>query len=130
MTFASSASNITYNTNNNLQSITQVTTLLQNVNTALNNFDTNYLSYTIDYAIYGLEVVFGIILLASLISLMGLISTHIFDLFACTKMVNTGWILFGLLYFVIVGVLVAFLGIGGVSHTLCTYLGTILNDSS
>lgn len=66
-----------------------------------------------------MEAAFGLILLGSIISLLGVISTHIFDLFTCKKMVNGGWILFGFIYFAVVGVMMLFLVVGGVSQSFC-----------
>ena len=61
------------------------------------------------------------VLLSSLMLLLGVISSHIFDLFSCKKMVNGGWCLLGLVYVGIVAVMVALMVIGGVSHIFCNY---------
>jgi hypothetical protein len=65
-------------------------------------------------------------LLGSLISLLGMISSHIFDLFTCKKMVNIGWGLFGLTYVAVMAVMVFFMVIGGVSNSFCTYFSTVI----
>jgi hypothetical protein len=130
MTFVSSASTVANNTNNNLNSITQATDVLANVNAALNVFSTTYLAYMTDYAIYAMEAVFGVILLGSLMLLLGMISSHVFDLFTCKKMVNGGWCLLGLLYFGVVGSMVFLLVIGGVSHVFCDYFNGVINVQS
>jgi uncharacterized membrane protein len=119
MLFASSASNITYNTNANLQSITGVTSLLNKIQVGLTTFSNNYIAYATNYGIYVMEAIFGLILLASMISLLGLLSTHIFDLLKCIKMVHGGWALYGFAYFAVVGVTFAILVIGGVSNSFC-----------
>lgn len=130
MLFASSASNITYNTNSNLQSITGVTSLLSNLQVGLTKFSNDYLSYASNYGIYVMEAIFGLILLGSMISLLGLLSTHIFDLLKCIKMVHGGWVLYGFMYFAVVAVMFAMLVIGGVSNSFCEYFGTVINSSS
>jgi len=71
MTFVSSASTIANNTNKNLNSITQATDVLANVKLALDVFSTTYMSYMTDYAIYIMEAIFGVILLASLMLILG-----------------------------------------------------------
>ena len=72
MTFVSSASTVANNTNKNLNSITQATEVLNNVNAALSLFSSTYLKFMTSYAIYVMEAIFGIILLASLMLLLGI----------------------------------------------------------
>ena len=72
MTFVSSASTVANNTNKNLNSITQATEVLNNVNVALSLFSSTYLKFMTSYAIYVMEAIFGIILLASLMLLLGI----------------------------------------------------------
>lgn len=119
--FSSSASNIVLNTNNNLESITVASSLLTKINVSLDFFKNQYLRYATDYGIYIMEAAFGLILLASLMSVLGVISTHLFDLFKCTKMVNAGWILLGLGYLCVLAVLIVMLVIGSTSLTFCQY---------
>ena len=134
MTFVSSASVIANNTNSNLNSITQATNMLASINAALNVFSSTYLTYMTNYAIYIMEAIFGVILLASLMLLLGtyfhhlgMISSHVFDLFTCKKMVNGGWCLLGLFYFGVVSSMVFLLIIGGISHIFCDYFNGVIN---
>ena len=60
-------------------------------------------------------------MLASLMLLLGVISSHIFDLFTCKTMVNGGWCLLGLIYIGIVLIMISFMVVGGVSHVFCNY---------
>ena len=53
--------------------------------------------------------------------LLGVVSSHIFDLFTCKKMVNGGWCLLGLIYVGIVAMMISFMVVGGVSHVFCNY---------
>jgi len=121
MTFVSSSANITTNTNTNLQSITQASELLAKINSGIDVFTQSYLKYFLDYGIYIMEGIFGVILLSSLMLLLGAVSSHIFDLFSCKKMVNGGWCLLGLIYLGIIAIAISFMVVGGVSHIFCTY---------
>ena len=60
----------------------------------------------------------------------GMISSHVFDLFTCKKMVNGGWCLLGLFYFGVVGSMVFLMIIGGVSHVFCDYFNGVINIQS
>jgi hypothetical protein len=82
--------------------------------------------YATDYGIYAMEAAFGLILLASLMSLLGVISTHLFDLFKCTRMVHAGWVLLGIGYLTVLAVMLAMLAIGGVSHSFCDYFKGVI----
>lgn len=104
-----------------MESITIATSLLSGIQEGVAQFSNKYIAYATDYGIYAMEAIFGLILLASLISVLGMLSTHIFDLLKCTKMVNGGWVLFGLTYFAVVGVLFMMLVVGGVSYCFCDY---------
>ena len=77
-----------------------------------------------------MEGIFGIILLSSLMLLLGVISSHIFDLFSCKRMVNGGWCLLGLIYIGVVGIMVSFMVVGGVSHVFCQYFDGVINNQS
>ena len=57
-----------------------------------------------------------------------MISSHIFDLFACRKIVNGGWCLFGLIYFAVLGTMLFFMVIGSVSHIFCNYFETVISS--
>ena len=52
MTFNNSISNITTNTNINLQKITRVTNILSYTQQGWDNFNSDYLNYTTGLAIY------------------------------------------------------------------------------
>ena len=63
-------------------------------------------------------------------SLLGLISSHIFDLFTCRKMVNGGWCLFGIIYCIVLVMMVFFMVLGGVSNIFCSYFNSVINDQN
>lgn len=130
MMFSNSVTSITTNTNVNLQKISIVTTQLNYSQTAIDYINENYLNLATGLGIYAIEALFGIILLATLISLLGLISTHVFEIFACKKMVHAGWALLGVQYFGVLVVLFAFLSIGGISYCICQYFSAVLNSQT
>jgi hypothetical protein len=82
-------------------------------------FETSFVKVAVNTGLYIMQAIFGAVLLASMISLLGIISTHIFDLFVCKKFVHTGWVMFGFLYFAVVFVLFILLAVGGLSYNFC-----------
>ena len=121
MIFSSSASNITTNVNNNLQSISITSTALTNIQNQFTSATSTYLSKAQSYGLYSLEAIFAFILLGTMLSLLGILATFVFDIISCKKLVLTGWVIFGFFYFAIVVILVVFLGIGGVSYSFCGF---------
>ena len=87
-----------------------------------------YFNYVSNYGIYAMEAIFAVILLGSLIFLLGMVSSHIFDLFSCSKMVNGGWCLFGFVYAGVLVILLFFLMVGGSSYLFCDYLKTVMSS--
>jgi hypothetical protein len=69
--------------------------------------------------LYMVQAIFGVILLGSLISLLGIISSHIFELYGCKQLVHGGWTLLGFMYFAVLGVLFIFMSVGGISYSFC-----------
>jgi len=130
MMFSNSVGSITINTNLNLQKITIVTNQLNISQANIDYINQNYLTYATGLGIYVIEALFGTILLATLITLLGLISTHIFEIFACKRLVNAGWVLFGFQYFGVLVVVLAFLTVGGISYCFCQYFSGVLSDQS
>jgi len=76
-----------------------------------------------------MEAIFGVIVLGSLISLMGIVSTHVFDILRCGKLVMGGWILIGIAFFGVVGVLLVWLAVGGIGSSFCQYYESIIGSS-
>ena len=70
------------------------------------------------------------VLLSSLMLLLGVVSSHVFDLFSCKKMVNGGWCLLGVIYVGVVGVMVSLLVVGGVSHVFCGYFKGVIEHQN
>jgi len=88
----------------------------------ITTFVTSYLNYSISPGILLVEAVYGIVLLSTMLSIIGIIFTYLFKLFTCKKLVNGGWVLFGLLYFGITATVFLLLSFGGLSHSFCNYL--------
>lgn len=65
-----------------------------------------------------------------MLSILGIIFTYLFKLFTCKKLVNSGWVLFGLLYFGIIMVLFIFLSFGGLSYSFCKYFKSIIDSNN
>ena len=126
---ANSAANITSNTNSNLQSITIASTYLNNIKVSIETFKTNFIDIALGSGLYIVQAIFGVILLGSLVSLLGIISSHIFELYGCKQMVHGGWVLLGFMYFAVVGVLFIFLAVGGLSYNFCDYYGSIITTN-
>lgn len=79
--------------------------------------------------IYAIEGTFGIILFSSILSVLGIISTFLFKLLNCRKVVTGGWVIFGFIYFAILIILVILLAAGGLSYNFCQYFGTVIGSS-
>jgi hypothetical protein len=126
---ANSAANITSNTNSNLQGITIASTYLDNIQVSINSFKTNFIDVALGSGLYIVQAIFGVILLGSLVSLLGIISSHIFELYGCKQMVHGGWVLLGCMYFSVLGVLFIFLAVGGLSYNFCDYYGSIITNN-
>jgi hypothetical protein len=130
MNLKNSALNITTNTDSNLKSISSAAQYLNNIQKSVNYFQNSFISIGVSMGLFAIQGIFGIVLLASIISLMGIISTHIFDVLACRKFVHTGWVVFGLIYFGILFVLFIQLSVGGLSYSFCQYFGSIIKSKS
>lgn len=130
MNLKNSALNITANTNANLKGITNAAKYLNNIQASVNYFQTSFIGVAVDMGLYGMQAIFGIVLLASIISLLGIISTHIFDVLACRRFVHTGWGVFGLIYFGVLFVLYMQLSVGGLSYNFCQYFASIIKSQN
>jgi hypothetical protein len=126
---ANSAASVTVNANLNLQGITIASSYLTGIQDSVKLFTSTYLDYSLTTGIYIMQAIFGVIVLGSLIALMGVVSTHIFDILRCSKLVVGGWVLIGLAFFGVLGVLLVWLAIGGVGASFCQYYETIIGSS-
>jgi hypothetical protein len=62
--------------------------------------------------------------------LLGVVATHLFDLFTCRRMVHLGWTVFGIVYIGIIVVTFFVLSVGGIGYGFCEYYKTMLTDQS
>ena len=94
--------------------------------TEFNSFNKEYFIEKFGTALTIFQAVFGLALAASLIVLLGVASTHLFDLLTCRKMVHLGWTIYGLTY--LGAILVAYytLSVGSISHNFCNYFNEML----
>lgn len=72
------------------------------------------------------QAVFGLALAGSLVVLLGVSATHLFDLLACRKMVHLGWTIYGLAYFGVIVVTYYCLSVGSISYNFCNYFHDML----
>lgn len=84
-------------------------------------FSTDYFEDKFGKALTVFQAVFGLALTGSLVVLLGVASTHLFDLLACRKMVHLGWTIYGLAYIGVIVVTFFVLSVGSVSYGFCEY---------
>jgi len=72
------------------------------------------------------ETVFGVVLAGSLVILLGLVATHVFDVLACRNMVHLGWAVYGISYVGVIAITFFVLSVGGISYNFCTYFNEML----
>ena len=72
------------------------------------------------------QAVFGLALAGSLVILLGVASTHLFELLNCRKMVHLGWTIYGLAYFGVIVVTYYSLSVGSISYNFCGYFHDML----
>lgn len=72
------------------------------------------------------QAVFGVALAGSLLILLGVVSTHMFDLLTCRKMVHLGWTIYGLSYIGVILVTYYLLSVGSISYNFCEYFHSML----
>ncbi len=99
----------------------------------ISEYETTHQEYFIDS--FGkllsiLEGVFAFVLTGSLLVLLGVISSHVFDIYNCRTMVHLGWTIFGLTYVAIIGLTFVFLSVGSVGYGFCSYFDMMINDQS
>lgn len=127
---ANSAQNITSNTASNMQGITSATAYLTSILESVNAFDSGFTSLAASKGVIIAEAVLGIVVLASLLTLLGVLSTHLFGLLTCKRFVHLGWVCLGFSYFAVLAVLVVFLAVGGLSYSFCQYLGAAIQTQA
>lgn len=77
-----------------------------------------------------LQGVYGFVLAAALLILLGVISVFVFDLLTCRKMVHLGWVIFGLAYAGVLAVAFVTLSVGSLGYGFCSYYEVMLNNQT
>lgn len=68
-----------------------------------------------------LQIVYGVALTGSLVLLLGLVSSHSFELLSCRYMVHLGWTIYALIYFGVIYLTYTLLSLGSISYNFCSY---------
>lgn len=125
-----SATNISGTTSTNLESITLAVTYLNSIQSAVEWFDQRVLKSVDEEYLYIAEGVYGGVLLASILLLLAILSTHTFGILGCAGLVKVAWVLLGVVYLGVVVVLAGTIGLGGGTYTYCEYLDSLLESKS
>lgn len=72
----------------------------------------------------------GFTLVASLLGLLGVFATHIFDIYNCRMMVHLSWILFGVSYLGVILLTYLFVPGGSIGQQTCNYFGKALTNQT
>ena len=94
--------------------------------TEYQTFAQQYFVESFALALTVFQAVFAFALTASLLALLGLVSTHCFDMLTCRRMVHLGWTVFGLSYIGVILVTFFALSVGSISYGFCAYYKSLL----
>lgn len=98
--------------------------------TEFTTFSDEYFIQAFGTALSVFQGVFAFALTGSLLALLGVVATHLFDLFTCRRMVHLGWTVFGIVYIGIIVVTFFVLSVGSIGYGFCEYYKTMLTDQS
>lgn len=70
------------------------------------------------------------VLTGSLLAILGIISAHLFNLYACRSMVHIGWTIFGLAYIGVIVLTFYLLSVGSVAYGFCNYFSVMIKDQT
>ena len=74
--------------------------------------------------------IFAFAITGSLIALLGVLATHLFELSICRRMVHLGWTIYGLIYAGVIIVTFTSLSLGSIGYGFCSYFDLMLTDST
>ena len=94
--------------------------------TEYDKFAKEYFETKFGSAITVFQAVFGLALAGSLMVLLGVASTHLFDLYNCRHMVHLGWTIYGFTYIGVIMVVYYTFSIGSISYNFCQYFNDML----
>lgn len=69
-------------------------------------------------------------MVGSVMTLLGVITTHCCQMYACKTCVHLGWVTFGITYFGIVVIGFFFFALGGLSYSFCQFYSGLLTSQS
>lgn len=103
-------------------------TQLNKLNTKLDTFSAENFDNNLSFLLYIIEAVLGFILVASLLGILGVFATFLFDIYNCRLMVHLSWVILCLCYVGVV--LLTFLTVpgGSVGNQFCNYYEKALTN--
>lgn len=105
-------------------------TQLNQLNTKLDTFSAEYFDSNLSSLLYLIEGVLGFILVASLLGILGVFATFLFDIYNCRLMVHLSWVILCICYIGVI-VLTFFTVPGGsVGNQFCNYYEKALTNRS
>ena len=121
-----SASTIKSNTEASQKVLSLYEDHLNNLKDDMDVFRANFFDSITDWGIYVVEVIVGLILVASLAILIGTVSVIILDIYDCRYFIHFGWIIYGITYFGIIFIAFLMLSLGSIGYTFCQYYSGFL----
>ena len=121
---------MTQNFNLALDSMTQNSNYLTDIQVSLDSFSSSMFDNLINWGFYIVQAALGFILAASLLIILGVTATHFFDLYQCRLSTHLGWITSGVAYFIIIGLSFVFFSYGGTSYQFCEFYGSLMDSST
>lgn len=93
-------------------------------------FKTQYFDVITGWGIYVVEVVVGLVLVASLVLVMGAFSVTILQITDCRYFIHFGWVVYGIAYFGVIAVSFAMFSLGSMGYTFCQYYSGFLTNQT
>jgi hypothetical protein len=69
-------------------------------------------------------------MVSSMLGLIGVFATHIFDIYNCRTLVHVSWVLFGITYLGILALTYFFVPVGSIGQQFCTFYEGILTNQT
>ena len=104
---------------------------LNSILVSIDSFSASMFDSVFNWGLYLIQAILGFVLAASLLLILGVISTHYLGLYSCRTSVHLGWVTYGATYLGIVILCFIFFSLGGISYQFCEFYGSLIkNDSS
>jgi hypothetical protein len=101
---------------------------LEVMESEFDTFASKYFDSSFSSAISTFQGIFAVALTGSLLVMLGVLATHLFDLLTCRLMVHLGWAIFGLVYVGVIVVMFVVLSVGSIGYGFCNYYQSMLNS--